>query len=80
MQFDLALADLIRPYLLKGESTAWHAALSVIYVESYEAAASDDGTVIRGIARFSGNVDPPSYDPVTGTLRAGAANTVGHPR
>ena len=44
MQFDLALADLIRPYLLKGESTAWHAALSVIYVESYEAAASDDGT------------------------------------
>ena len=80
MQFDLALADLIRPYLLKGESTAWHAALSVIYVESYEAAASDDGTVIRGIARFSGNVDPPSYDPVTGTLRAGAANTEGHPR
>ena len=80
MQFDLALVDLVRPYLLRGETTAWHAALSVIYVESYQTAASADGTVIRGIARFSGNVDPPSFDPTTGTLRVGAGNTEGHPR
>ncbi|MEL7012132.1 MAG: hypothetical protein AAFO72_02515, partial [Pseudomonadota bacterium] len=80
MPFDLALADLFRPYLLRGEATTWHAALSVIYVESYETAVGPGGTVIRGIARFSGNIDPPSYDPVTGTLQAGAGNIEGHPR
>lgn len=80
MQFDLALVDLVRPYLLRGETTAWHAALSVIYVESYQTAASADGTVIRGTARFSGNIDPPSFDPTTGTLSVGAGNTEGHPR
>ncbi|MBN1237710.1 MAG: hypothetical protein JXB36_04365, partial [Gammaproteobacteria bacterium] len=80
MPFDLALADLFRPYLLRGEATVWHAALSVIYVESYETAVGPSGVVIRGIARFSGNVDPPSFDPTTGTLRAGAGNTEGHPR
>lgn len=80
MPFDLALADLVRPYLLKGEATAWHAALSVIYVERYETASSADGTSIRGTARFSGEVDPPSFDPMTGTLRAGAGNSEGHPR
>ncbi|SDX40905.1 DUF6603 domain-containing protein [Marinobacter mobilis] len=80
MIFDLALADLIRPYLLRGETTTWHAALSVIYVESYETTLGSEGLVIRGIARFSGDIDPPSFDPTTGTLRAGAANTEGHPR
>ncbi|MCM8564472.1 DUF6603 domain-containing protein [Thauera linaloolentis] len=80
MQFDLALADLVRPYLLKGEATTWHAALSVIYVESYETASSADGTSIRGVARFSGNVDTPTFDPTTGTLQAGASNAEGHPR
>lgn len=80
MVFDLALADLIRPYLLKGETTTWHAVLSVIYVESYETTLGPEGLVIRGIARFSGDIDPPSFDPTTGTLRAGAANTEGHPR
>ena len=80
MPFDVALVDLFRPYLLRGEATVWHAALSVIYVESYETALSPDGTVIRGVARFSGSVDPPTFDPTTGTLRAGAANVEGHPR
>jgi len=69
---------LFRSYILHGESTAWHAALSVIYVESYETAASPDGVVIRGTARFSGDVDFPSFDPTTGTLRA-SSNTEGHP-
>lgn len=80
MPFDLALVDLVRPYLLRGETTTWHAALSVIYVESYETSLGPDGVVIRGIARFSGNIDPPVFDPVTGTLSAGAGNTEGHPR
>ena len=80
MPFDLALVDLFRPYLLRGEVTAWHAVLSVIYVESYETATSDDGIVIRGVARFSGSVTPPSFDPTTGVLSAGAANVEGHPR
>lgn len=80
MPFDLALADLVRPYILRGETTAWHAALSVIYVESYDTAIGDDAIVIRGIARFSGDVDLPAFDPSTGTLTAGASNQEGHPR
>ncbi|WP_120500032.1 hypothetical protein [Roseovarius sp. EL26] len=80
MPFDLALIDLFRPYILKGESTAWHAVLSVIYVESYETASGPGGMVIRGVGRFSGDVDLPTFDPTTGTLTAGAANTEGHPR
>lgn len=80
MPFDLALVDLVRPYLLRGETTTWHAALSVIYVESYETSLGPDGVVIRGIARFSGNIAPPTFDPVTGTLSAGAGNVEGHPR
>ena len=80
MPFDLALADLLRPYILRGETTPWHAVLSVIYVERYETSISDDAIVIRGIARFSGDIDPPVFDPTTGTLTAGAANTEGHPR
>lgn len=80
MPFDLALVDLFRPYILRGEATTWHAVLSVIYVESYETATGPGGTVIRGVARFSGDVDLPSFDPSTGTLTAGAANAEGHPR
>ena len=80
MPFDLALADLFRPYLLKGEATQWHAALSFIYVESYETATGPSGITVRGIARFSGEIDPPTFDPTTGTLSAGAGNQEGHPR
>ncbi|WP_299046105.1 hypothetical protein [uncultured Tateyamaria sp.] len=80
MPFDLSLVDLFRPYILRGEATTWHAVLSVIYVESYETATGPGGMVIRGVARFSGDVDLPTFDPSTGTLTAGAANTEGHPR
>ncbi|WP_299550493.1 hypothetical protein [uncultured Tateyamaria sp.] len=80
MSFDLSLVDLFRPYILRGEATTWHAVLSVIYVEGYETAAGPGGTVVRGVARFSGDVDLPSFDPSTGTLTAGAANAEGHPR
>lgn len=79
MPSDLALADLVRPYILKGENTDWHAVLAVIYVENFEPAQSVEGTVIRGVARFSGDVEI-SFDPLNGVLRADAANTEGHPR
>lgn len=79
MAQDLALVDLFRAYILKGESTDWHAVLSVLFVESFETALGPEGTVIRGVARFSGDVEI-SFDPSSGTLRADAANTEGHPR
>ncbi|ABG33206.1 hypothetical protein CEP88_08080 [Roseobacter denitrificans] len=80
MPFDLSLVDLFRPYILRGEATPWHAVLSVIYVESYETATGPGGMVIRGIGRFSGDVDLPTFDPSTGTLSGAAANSEGHPR
>ncbi|MCB5185576.1 hypothetical protein LG201_10215 [Methylobacillus gramineus] len=79
MPTDLALADLLRPYVLRGEHTDWHAALSTIYVESFETAQSTDGIVIRGIARFSGT-GAISFDPISGKLSMDASNTEGHPR
>lgn len=52
---NLALADLVSPYLLKAENLgAYHAALSVIRVSSYSISGSDDGVVIRGHAEFNG--------------------------
>ena len=79
MAQDLALVDLFRPYLLKGENTVWHAALAVIYVENFETALGAEGLVIRGIARFSGDTEI-VFDPVSGKLYAEATNTEGHPR
>ncbi len=79
MVTELALVDLFRPYILKGENTDWHAVLSVLFVESFKTAFEPEGTVIRGVARFSGDVEI-SFDPSSGTLRAAAANTEGHPR
>ncbi len=52
---NLALVDLVSPYLLKADNLgAYHAALSVIRVSSYSIAASDDWVVIRGYAEFNG--------------------------
>src|SRR5690606_34362022 len=52
---NLALADLVIPYLLKGDNLgANHAALSVIRVISYETAADPFGVVIRGKAEING--------------------------
>jgi hypothetical protein len=52
---NLALADLIIPYLLKGDNLgANHAALSAIRVISYETASDNFGMVIRGKAEING--------------------------
>ena len=55
MPFNIALADLVSPYLIRGENLgANHALLSAIRVVSYEFAADAFGTVIRGRCEFNG--------------------------
>ena len=85
MGFSVALFDLIAPYILRGTPVgALHAILSIIYVHEYEAAFADDGVVLRGRAKYSGDVgiDPPFFDPLTGSFGFGgnAGNQEGHPR
>ena len=49
MANELALFDLVGPYVLKGDTFGqWHAALSIIYVSDYSVTADDGGIVIRG--------------------------------
>lgn len=58
---NLALLDLISPYVLRGENIgAQHAALSVLRVVSCEEACDDFGVVVRGRCEFNGhmNIDP----------------------
>jgi hypothetical protein len=77
--FDLALFDLLSPYVLLGDSFGqWHAALSVIFVDEHTIAIDDAGVVIRGVARFSGDVHP-YIDPSKMTFGVNAENTEGHP-
>ena len=74
MGFSVALFDLIAPYILRGTPVgALHAILSIIYVHEYEAAFADDGVVLRGRAKYSGDVgiDPPFFDPLTGSFGFG---------
>jgi large repetitive protein len=76
---DLALWDLVSPYVLEGDTFGqWHAALSVIYVSEYSMAADDLGIVFRGVGHFSGDVSP-CVDPSTMTFGVCAENTEGHP-
>lgn len=69
MPYDLALYDLISPYVLRGDTFGqWHAALSVIYVSEHTVAVDDDGIVIRGVGKYSGDIGRPNFDPKTMTL------------
>lgn len=55
MPANLALADLVAPYLLKADALGQnHAAFSLIMVTAFEVARDDFGTVIRGTCEFSG--------------------------
>jgi hypothetical protein len=77
LPYDLALYDLISPYVLRGDTFGqWHAARSVIYVT---VAVDDGGIVIRGIGKYSGDIGRPNFDPKTMTLSWAAENTEGHP-
>jgi hypothetical protein len=79
MMYDLALYDLISPYVLRGDTFGqWHAALSTLYVSEYSIATDDGGIVIRGVGRFSGDVHP-HVDPLKLTFSIDAENTEGHP-
>jgi large repetitive protein len=79
MPFDLALYDLVSPYVLRGDTFGqWHAALSVLYVAEHSIAIDDAGIVIRGVGRFSGDVSP-YVNPSNMTFGVNAANTEGHP-
>ena len=52
---NLALLDLVLPYVLRGESLgSLHAALSAVRVTSYEQAGDDLGVTIRGRGEFNG--------------------------
>ena len=67
---NLALLDLVAPYVLRGENLgAQHAALSVLRVVSYETAADDFGIVVRGRCEFNGHA---SIDPTAGGFRVDA--------
>jgi hypothetical protein len=79
MSYDLALYDLVSPYVLRGDTFGqWHAALSVLFVAEHTVAVDDGGIVIRGVGRFSGDVSP-YVDPSKMTFGVNAENTEGHP-
>ena len=80
MQWDLALYDLIVPYVLRAAPLgAIHAAVSAIFVQEYDEAVSEQGVVVRGTARISGQVGA-FFDPTNGTFAVNAQNVEGHPR
>jgi large repetitive protein len=79
LPYDLALYDLVSPYLLRGDTFGqWHAALSVLVVTEHTVSMDDAGIVIRGVAHFSGDVHP-YIDPSSMTFGVNAENTEGHP-
>ncbi len=80
MNWDLALYDLIAPYILRGAPLGpVHAAISVIRVQEYDEVISDDAIVIRGTCRFSGETGA-WIDPDTFSFGFNAQNAEGHPR
>ncbi len=79
MPFDLALADLILPYVLKGDSYGkWHAALSILRVTEITVASDDGGVAIHGVAKPSLQVRP-WFDWKSLSFGIDAENTEGHP-
>ncbi|MEM8843187.1 MAG: hypothetical protein AAGD47_15575, partial [Pseudomonadota bacterium] len=68
MQWDVALYDLVAPYLLRGAPMGpIHAAVAAIHVQEYDEAVSDEAVTIRGTAKFSGEVGG-FFDPSNGTI------------
>lgn len=77
---DLALWDLVAPYFLLGNKLQnVHAALSVLGVEDYRQADDQTGSVLRGVARFHGDVQP-WFDPTNVSFGVTASHTEGHPQ
>ena len=66
---DLSLADLVLPYLFRGENLgATHAALSVLRVVTFESAVDDLGVTLRGHCEVNGSLE---LLPASGALVAG---------
>ncbi|HET9956119.1 MAG TPA: hypothetical protein VFQ61_16545 [Polyangiaceae bacterium] len=76
---DLSLIDLITPYVLRGGGFgAWHPALAVLAVYEHEVALSAEGVVIRGVVRFTGDIQP-YIDPDRMVIGVESSNQEGHP-
>jgi large repetitive protein len=69
---NLALLDLVLPYIFRGESLGpSHAALSVLRVVTYESSNDDLGVTIRGHCEVNGSLD---FFPGQGVLVAGGVD------
>ncbi|WP_157968531.1 hypothetical protein [Streptomyces geranii] len=74
---NLALLDLVLPYVLRGENIGpTHAALSVLRVVQFESAIDDFGVAIRGHCEVNGSLD---FFPSNGTLVAGGVDEASPP-
>ena len=74
---DLALLDLVLPYILRGENIGpTHAALSALRVVQYETAIDDFGVALRGHCEVNGSLE---FFPGSGTLVAGEASPAHDP-
>lgn len=79
MNYDIALYDLIAPYVLRGAPIGpMHAALSVIRVRAFSSSIADEGIIVRGEARIGGEALA-FFDPASGVFGVQASNTEGHP-
>ena len=68
MPTNLALIDLISPYVLRSQDIGkWRPILAVMFVDHYETADDDSGVVIEGVARFSAD-SLPFFDPKNAIL------------
>lgn len=80
MRWDVALYDLVAPYLLRGAPLGpIHAAISALHVQEYDDATSPEAIVLRGRAQFRGETGA-FIDPQTMSFGANAQNVEGHPR
>src|SRR3954454_12545238 len=74
---NLALLDLVLPYVLRGENIGpTHAALSVLRVVQFETATDDFGVALRGHCEVNGSLD---FFPSSGTLVAGSVDEAAPP-
>jgi hypothetical protein len=74
---NLALLDLVLPYILRGENIGpMHAALSVLRVVQFESATDDLGVALRGRCEVNGSLE---FFPSSGALVAGSVDEAAPP-
>ncbi len=68
MPTNLALIDLISPYVLRSKDIGpWRPVLATMFVDEHHHVADDAGVVVEGVARFSGD-SLPFFDPKNAIL------------